>query len=76
MQLVLIDFERAKSYLKQQIDKQKQLLEEAALKYINRESREDDMITIKDLQQQIRERNVRERELMVIDLILITSRMS
>jgi hypothetical protein len=62
---VLLEFENAKKYLKRQIDYQKQLLDDAALKYINRESRDDDINSIKGLHLNIKECKVREQELMV-----------
>ncbi|KAJ3066924.1 hypothetical protein HDU98_009837 [Podochytrium sp. JEL0797] len=55
------DFEQAQEYLKKQIANQVTLLEEAALKYINRESRDDDLATIASLHQDIQTRKRRQK---------------
>jgi hypothetical protein len=73
MQLLLTDFDRAKAYLKQQIEIQKKLLEEAAIKYINREPRDADIKTIEELHMTIKERKAKEQELLVSGIDLRTS---
>ncbi|KAJ3206831.1 hypothetical protein HDU82_004285, partial [Entophlyctis luteolus] len=60
------EFEVAQDYLKKQIANQTKLLEEAAIKYINRESREDDVLRIAALEEDIAKRKKRAQAMMVI----------
>ncbi|KAH6571148.1 hypothetical protein BASA62_004030 [Batrachochytrium salamandrivorans] len=55
MQLMLQNFEKAKSFLKKQIFTQATQLQEAETKYINREPRDVDVLTISDLKKNIDE---------------------
>ncbi|ORY35145.1 hypothetical protein BCR33DRAFT_503794 [Rhizoclosmatium globosum] len=58
------DFEQAQDFLRKQIANQQKLLEEAALKYINRESREDDVKKIAELEEDIKRRKRKAHTLM------------
>ncbi|KAL2912999.1 hypothetical protein HK105_207454 [Polyrhizophydium stewartii] len=53
MQLMLQDFEKAKAFLKKQIANQAKQLQDAEIKYINREPREADLAAISQLEQSV-----------------------
>ncbi|XJO75647.1 hypothetical protein BDV3_006292 [Batrachochytrium dendrobatidis] len=53
LQIMLQDFEKAKLFLKKQISLQAKQLQDADIKYINREPRDVDIQTISELKQQI-----------------------
>ncbi|KAJ3344819.1 hypothetical protein HDU91_000103, partial [Kappamyces sp. JEL0680] len=53
LQMMLLEFEKAKNFLKKEIATKNQQLEDAAQKYINREPRDEDLKTIADLNNQI-----------------------
>ncbi|KAJ3133808.1 hypothetical protein HK100_004061 [Physocladia obscura] len=59
------DFELAQDYLKKQIKTHVKQLEDAALKYINRESRDDDLAKISILEEDISKRKKRTQVLIV-----------
>ncbi|KAJ3025703.1 UNVERIFIED_CONTAM: hypothetical protein HDU68_006785 [Siphonaria sp. JEL0065] len=58
------DFEKAQDFLKMQIAHQAKLLEEAALKYVNRESRDDDVAKIAELEEDIKKRKKKAHTMM------------
>ncbi|KAI9352620.1 hypothetical protein BDR26DRAFT_849571 [Obelidium mucronatum] len=58
------DFEQAQEFLKKQIAHQAKLLEEAAVKYINRESRDDDVAKIAELEEDIKKRKKKAHTMM------------
>ncbi|KAI8929322.1 hypothetical protein BC831DRAFT_302057 [Entophlyctis helioformis] len=55
LQLMLQDFEKAKTYLKKQIANHQKLLQDAEVKYINREPRDVDLQRIAELEQMVAE---------------------